>query len=260
MSEKKRVSGFMKGLRRFMRQLVNWVSKLFDRVVYNRKASIIVSVMAAIAICVSVNYEDLSSILLKDNQTTLNVSGVPVDVRINEDEYKVEGLPATVDLTVTGTPADIQVFRSQQQSAIVTANLMNFGPGRNDVALTASGVPDNLTVTVNPESASINIIRKETRTFGLKPEILLGTGQKSTDFEAPVLDQTRVSITATPDELNSIRTVKAIVDASGQTGDFTAPAVIAAYNASGDRVSVTTVPETVTATVKAANKEDNSNG
>lgn len=75
-----------------------------------------------------------------------------------------------------------------------------------------------------------------------------------------MLDQTKVKITAAPNELNAIRTVKALVDASGQSQDFTANAVIAAYNANGDKISVTMQPQTVTATVKAAQKEENSNG
>ncbi|WP_298000474.1 YbbR-like domain-containing protein [uncultured Faecalibaculum sp.] len=260
MSEKKRVSGFMRWVRRFCKTAVNWISKLFDQIVYNRKASLAVSIMTAVALCISVNFDDLSAMFVNGSQTTLNVSGIPVDVRINEEEYKVEGLPNTADLTVTGTPADIQVFRSQQSNVVVTANLTSFGPGRNEVPLTVSGVPDSLSVTVNPESCSINIIQKQTRTFHIKPELLLGTGQKASDFQTPVLDQTKVKITAAPNELNAIRTVKALVDASGQSQDFTANAVIAAYNANGDKISVTMQPQTVTATVKAAQKEENSNG
>ncbi|WP_438600144.1 hypothetical protein [Faecalibaculum rodentium] len=36
-------------------------------------------------------------------------------------QYKVEGLPNTADLTVTETPADIQVFRSTTVQRTVTA-------------------------------------------------------------------------------------------------------------------------------------------
>ncbi|MEY8468521.1 CdaR family protein [Faecalibaculum rodentium] len=260
MSDKKRVSRSMRWLRRFCKTAVNWVSKLFDQIVYNKRASLAVSVMAAVAICISVNFEDLSAMFVNGSQTTLNVSGIPVEVRIDEEQYKVEGLPNTADLTVTGTPADIQVFRSQQSNVTVTANLTSFGPGRNEVPLTVSGVPDSLSVTVNPESCSINIIQKQTRTFDIKPELLLGSGQKASDFQTPVLDQTKVRITASPNELNAIRTVKALVDASGQSGDFTVSAVIAAYNANGDKITVTMQPQTVTATVKAAQKEENPNG
>lgn len=226
-------------------------SKLFDKIIYNRNASILVSILAAVIICVSVNYSELSSIFFNKEDTTLNLPAISVDVKMDSEKYAVTGLPGTVDMTVTGSPADIQVFRAQQQNISVMADLSGYGEGKNVVELRAMNVPDNLTVTVTPPSAEINLIRKETRTFNVKPELLLGSGQKVSDFETPELSEKRVKITATPDALNSIRVVKAYVDASGQTGDFTTTATISAYNAKGERVAVNTVPETVQATVKA---------
>ena len=88
MSDKKRVSRSMRWLRRFCKTAVNWVSKLFDQIVYNKRASLAVSVMAAVAICISVNFEDLSAMFINGSQTTLNVSGIPVEVRIDEEDRK----------------------------------------------------------------------------------------------------------------------------------------------------------------------------
>lgn len=253
--KKKGFPAFVAHVSAMGRMIGSTASKLFDKIIYNRKASIVVSVLAAVIICVSVNYSELSNIFFNKENTTLNLPSVSVDVKMDSDRFAVTGLPSTVDMTVTGSPADIQVFRAQQQNVTVMADLTNFGEGKNVVELRAMNVPDNLQVTLTPPSVEVTLIRKETRTFNVKPELLLGSGQKVTDFETPELSEKRVKITATPDALNSIRVVKAFVDASGQTGDFTTTAAISAYNANGERVAVNTVPETVEATVKAVSEQ-----
>ena len=255
-NEKKR-SGFTRFIDKVPKTLhifTSTISKAFDKIVYNRKASLVVSILAAIVICLAVNYSEISDMFFNRDTTTLNLPAVSVDAQYDADKYAVTGLPSSVSLTVSGSPADIQVFRAQQSAVTVTADLTKFAEGENVVELVPTGIPDNLTVTADPSSATVDLIRKTTRSFTVKPELLLGSGQKAADFETPELSQTKVKITATPDQLNSIRVVTAYVDASGQTGDFTTEAVVSAYNASGEKVAVETDPATVTATVKAAAK------
>lgn len=90
--------------------------------------------------------------------------------------------------------------------------------------------------------------------------MLVGTNQKVSDFETPILDTMTVKITASQNQLNSIRIVKALIDCTGQIQDFEANATLAAYDAKGNRVNVSLSPDTVHASVKLAkntsDKED----
>ena len=90
--------------------------------------------------------------------------------------------------------------------------------------------------------------------------MLVGTNQKVSDFDTPTLDTMTVKITASQNQLNSIRIVKALIDCTGQLQDFEANATLAAYDAKGNRVNVILSPETVHANVKLAkntsDKED----
>ena len=66
------------------------------------------------------------------------------------------------------------------------------------------------------------------------------------DFE----QGTKINIRASQDTLNSIALVKALIDVSGQTGDFEINAPLVAYDKNGQAVSAEIVPSSVTASVK----------
>ena len=82
--------------------------------------------------------------------------------------------------------------------------------------------------------------------------MLIGSGQRASDFKTPRLSSSTVKIRATEDELNAIRFVRAIVDVSGFTnGDqYTTDATIVAYDAEGNRVQVEIDPASIEATVE----------
>jgi YbbR domain-containing protein len=65
-----------------------------------------------------------------------------------------------------------------------------------------------------------------------------------------------VTIKATKSQLDSIRTVKALIDTSGQNSDFSATAILAAYDSSGNKVSVSITPETVDVSVRYVEDEE----
>lgn len=60
----------------------------------------------------------------------------------------------------------------------------------------------------------------------------------------------KINIRASQDTLNSIALVKALIDVSGQTSDFTVQAPLVAYDKNGQAVNAEIVPDKVNATVR----------
>lgn len=232
----------------FSKFALNKISKVFDRTVYNEKATLIVTLFIAIVSCVGINFEDISFQLFHNNDTTLNLTGIPVDALYDAESYEVLGLPTAASVTLSGDSADIQMIR-QQNSITVRADLRSLEPGDNVVPLEAIGIPSNVHAEVSPNEAKVSLNKKESRTFFVTPELLVGSGQSTSTFQTPVLSTTFVTVTGTAEKLNSIRSVKAIVDASGRKGSFTTNSVVVAYDGNGKQVNVTIGPETVKATV-----------
>lgn len=247
-----------KDLWELVKSFGNWIGKVFDRIIYNNRASLVVSGVFAIIFCVSINYEDLSFQFLSADTTTYNYGSVPVETLMDSENYEVSGLPATADLTVTGDPADIQLVRTQN-SASVRADLRSLAEGTNVVALEAVGLPTGVEATVTPSTAEVNLQKKIEKSFLIEPELLVGSNQSASDYSTPVLSTRSVTIKAISSKLESIRTVKAIIDASGKDGDFTVTAPLVAYDSEGKQVNVTITPDSVTATVTLKTDEDTAN-
>lgn len=236
---------------RFLRTLIDRISKLFDRVIYSDRLSLIVSGLIAVAVCVSINFQDLSFQFFKNDAVTLNLTAIPVEVLADEESYEVSGVPTTADVTVVGDPTDIQLVRTQN-SASVTADLRNLSEGTNTVPLDAAGLPTGLEVSVNPSSVQVTLAKKYSKTFFITPDLIVGSGQSINAYAKPILSVRSVTIKATRDKLNAIRSVRAIVDTSGYEGGFEAEVPLVAYDSSGKQVTVSMNPSTVTATVTMA--------
>ena len=252
-------SGIPEPIEKFRKILVNTftkLSKIFDRIVYSKKSSVIVSLVAAIMFCITVNYEEISFEFFNREDATLNVPGVKIEVKIDSDVYQVNGMPQTVDLTLTGSPADIQTFRNNN-TAVVEADLRKFKEGENVVSLNVKNVPSKLKVEVTPPNVTVKIEQKKTKSFLIRPEFLLGAGQKLDDFEIVNISAETVTVKATQEKLNAIRKVSAIVDATGRISDFETGAVLVAYDGSGNKLDVQIEPiKVMVKVVKKDNKKE----
>ena len=242
---KKGPSVWFNELRGLLTLIFQKVSKLVDRVLFDKKGSVIISLVLSIMICVVINYEDISLKLFNDTRTTVDLRNVAVEVLADTDKYDVAGVPSTVDAT------SIQVFRSKG-SVQVVADLKKYSEGENIINLKVKNLPEKIEAVVDPATIDVTLSKKVTKSFTIQPELLVGSNQKVTDFETPTLDVMTVKITASQNQLNSIRIVKALIDCTGQIQDFEANAALAAYDAKGNRVNVTLSPETVHASVKLA--------
>ena len=243
---------------KYIVSFVSKISKLFDRIIYSKKSSILVSFIAAVMICVAVNFDDITYVIFNKEDATLNVPAIPVEVNIDESKYQVSGIPETVDLVLTGNPVDIQVFRNKN-TAKVEVDLRKFKEGTNEIPLQVKNIPPHLKADINPPTASVEIEKKVEKNFVIRPELLLGAGQKMDDFESPTLANRTVSIKATQGKINSIRRVEAIIDATGKLDDFEVNAPLVAYDTSGNRVDVEMDPSSVLVSVrlnKSKDKED----
>lgn len=247
--------GFFDRFIEFGKKIFNRFSKIFDRIIFNQRGSALISLILAIVLCVSIDYDTISIQLFNDMTTSVTLSDIKVTTLADTDSFEILGVPDTVEVTLTGSSTDIQVFR-QQQDLVVTCDLRKYGDGENEVNLTMNPLPSNLSAKINPDTLNVTLNKKVKKSFHVTPELLIGNGQKMSDFESPILEDSFVDIIASQDTLDSIRVVKAIVDATGQFSDFEYDAKLVAYDAEGNVIFVTVEPATIRAEVKLAQKEE----
>lgn len=227
-------------------------NKVFDRIVFTRVGSIVISLLASLVICIVTDYEDLRIELFNDTTTVVNLGEVSIETQIDESKYQVTGVPSNVEVTLSGEAADVQIYRQQHANLKIDLDLRQYPAGTYTLDLELEDLPANISASITPASVNCTITEKEVRSYSISPELLVGQGQTASDFDTPTLDVNSVKITATQDVLNSIRFVRAIVDVSSFTnGESTQiQANIVAYDGDGNRLQVEIEPKTVNATVK----------
>ena len=241
------VQGAYEGVGENLLRFFRWISTLIDRIFFStRYLSIFALLVAALAFFV-VNYDQNSfSSALSSSKTLSNVA---VTTRYNSETFEVSGIPTSCEVVITGDAANVNNASARNGYCLI--NLEGYTEGTHLVSVVASGYGDNVNTYVTPNEAQITLKKKTTMQFDLSYDFI---NQNLLDARyilgEPVFTSgSKINIRASQDTLNSIAMVKALIDVSGQTGDFTADAPLMAYDKYGRVVNAEIVPSTVNVSV-----------
>lgn len=184
----------------------------------------------------------------------------PIKVEYNSEAYVVEGLPDNVDITLIGRKSDLYLAKQLGQNE-VTLDLTDYAP-RDDaykVKLTYNQTIDSLSYKLDPTYVYVKIKRKvsalKTISYDLINQDKLNAINPQLSVSDVQLDQSEVVVKGSQDTLDSIASVKALVDLNNDKfkdkGTYTLENVpIVAYDGNGNILkNVEIVPSTVTATI-----------
>lgn len=224
-------------------RMFRWVSMWFDKILFNQKYGKLVALALAVVLFLSINTGGEASF------TTLGsadiIKDVPVSVLVNDSVYEVKGIPQTVNVTVIGELADIQLVRSQSDYKIV-ADLSGLTEGIHEVELTAVDFSPRVNVIVQPSKTTVTISKKMGQSFRVGYDFVnMDKMNKIYALGTPEFEQGEVLVRASESTINSIAFVKALIDVSNVTGDFEQEATLVAYDQSGNKVDVDILPSKV---------------
>ncbi|MCF0105611.1 MAG: hypothetical protein HUJ53_02485 [Holdemanella sp.] len=225
-------------------------SAIVDKILFGKKSAIFASFVFALMIVYPLNKEQIHLMINKE-KLSISLNNVEVKVLADTEMYEITGVPNTVEVTISGEATEVQEYK-QKGEHVVVCDLRSLDVGTTIVDLVLESPPENAEVKVNPGSATVILSKKETMEFPLEVQLLVGVNQKITDYKTPKLSQSTVEIIASKETLARIRVVKAIVDATGNTGEFETDAKIVAYDSDGNVLNVKISPNTIKATVKMA--------
>ncbi len=225
-----------------------WISSLIDRLFFSTKY---LGFFALILACLTyfVATYDSSSNTLSSSKVLSNVA---INARYNSETFELSGLPSACEIVITGDAANVNNAASKKGYCQV--DLEGYTEGTHTVKLNAIGYGDNVSTIVSPSEATIVLKKKTTIQFDLSYDYI---NQNQMDsryiLSEPTFAQgTKINIRASQDTLNSIALVKALIDVSGQTGDFEIEAPLVAYDRNGQAVNAEIVPSSVLASVRVS--------
>ena len=226
-------------------RIFRWFSGLVDKVIFTKRYLPIVSLLLAIFLYVTVNYDSENSIFATSLSSARTLNNVGVRAVYNTESFEVSGLPETCEVTITGDAANVN--NAATRTGYCSINLDGYTEGTHLVKLTATGYGDNVTATTNPTDVMVTLARKTTQSFEIGYDFINTDAMDSRYvLGTPVFtDGTSVNIRASRSTLDSIAMVKALIDVSGKTADFEADAQLVAYDNQGNLVNAEIVPSTI---------------
>ena len=185
------------------------------------------------------------------------ITNVPVVVNYNEEAYVVEGVPETVDITITGRKSDIYLAKQLGEYEVIL-DLSDYKPGDTPykVYFTYSKSIDSLSYQLSPEYVQVTIKNKESQVKSIDYDLLnIDALDSRLSVESVTLNQSEVVVKGGSDALDAIDSVKALIDLEEQefteagTYDIDNIALVA-YDSNGNRLdNVEIVPNTISATI-----------
>lgn len=239
----------------------------------SKKGIIIISLILSVAICYYI--QGRSNSLLETNAKVLYDQ--PVTANYNEEEYVVEGIPETVDITMIGNKANIYLA-NQLPTQNVVVDLSDLGVGSYDVNLKYKQAITSVQYKLDPSTVRVTISPKKSRTMSVSEEVMnltdldselavksvqlykLKTVAEETGTKEQAEDRITINeviVKGKEETINQVASVKALVDINKLTdpqvgenllrGANEVP--IVAYDSNGKKLDVELVPSTVRAVV-----------
>ncbi len=185
------------------------------------------------------------------------ITNVPVVVNYNEEAYVVEGVPETVDITITGRKSDIYLAKQLGEYEVIL-DLSDYKPGDTPykVYFTYSKSIDSLSYQLSPEYVQVTIKNKESEVKSIDYDLLnIDALDSRLSVESVTLNQSEVVVKGGSDALDAIASVKALIDLEQQefseAGTYDIDNIeLAAYDSHGNRLdNIEIVPDTISATI-----------
>ena len=227
---------------------VRWFSSFIDKTLFNGRYTKLVSLILAVLLYAVVNYNSQASLYTNTLKTSRELHSISVTAKYNSDTFELTGLPETADITITGDAAS--VTSAANSKGIVIADLEGLTEGTHEVRLETEGYGDSVGVKIDPSNVFITLKKKTTQAYDLSYDFINMDKMDSIySVGTPTFEYTKVNVRASKDTLNSIAFVKALIDVSGQTSDFTQDSKLVAYDANGMPVKADIYPSTISVMV-----------
>lgn len=225
--------------------------KPLEKALSKKSSMIILSLVLAVIVFVIIDRQNTT--LLEKNAEVLY--DIPLSATYNDEEYVVEGLPETVDITLIGTKANLYLAK-QLPTQDVNVDLSDLKPGVHKVSLKYKQSITSVEYKLDPSEVTVVVSSKKSETRSVESDIVnLNKLDSKLAINNTKLDTDEVIIKGTEDSLAKVSTIKALINVSNmvdpKAGTNTLKDIpLIAYDEDGAKVDVEMVPSKVTATIE----------
>lgn len=230
----------------FIAKKLKITDKPFEMVLKTKSSMIIISLLFAIVLFYIVDVK--STTLLETNAEV--IYNRPVTASYNDEEYIIDGLPETVDITLIGTKANLYLAKQLPKQDVVV-DLSDLKPGVHKVNLKYKQSISNIEYKLDPSVATVIISSKKSETKDISYELVnLSKLDSKLSIEDVSLGEDDIIVKDTAENLNKVAIVKALINVNNmvdpKVGENTMKNVpLVAYDENGKIMNVEIVPSKV---------------
>ncbi|WP_067726721.1 CdaR family protein [Oceanobacillus damuensis] len=219
----------------------NWFkSKWFVRII-----SLAFAVFLYTFVNVTINTSQSESTFTGVTDQSHMLEDVPVEIRIDEENYVVSGVPETVTVGLQGSPGSVTPL-SFQRNFDVYVDLEGLGEGEHIVELQHT-INNDVRVFIEPKSIAVTIEERASGEFSVVADFInsegMAEGYELVDYQ---LEPSSVMITSSKSVIDQIGIVKVYVDLEGLDGSINNREVpVNVYDTQGNELNVRVQPENV---------------
>ncbi|MFC4024908.1 YbbR-like domain-containing protein [Oceanobacillus longus] len=219
----------------------NWFkSKWFVRII-----SLAFAVFLYAFVNVTVNSTQSDPTFSGSTDQSNMLDDVPVDIRIDEENYVVSGVPKYVTVNLQGSPGNVTPL-SLQRNFDVYVDLQGLEEGEHVVEIQHT-ISNDINVYIEPKTIEVTIEERASEEFSVGADFVnsdkLAEGYELIDY---VLEPATVTITSSRSVINQIGSVKAYVNLEGLEGSINNREVpVSVYDTQGKELDVRIEPESV---------------
>ncbi|MDR7074944.1 CdaR family protein [Fictibacillus barbaricus] len=174
--------------------------------------------------------------MYKESETLQNI---PIKPYFNEQNFVLTDLPASVDVTLSGSSRLITKAIKVDKNFEAYIDLTNKKPGDNRVKVQVNGLPDGVEAKVKPAYVNVTLHKKITKEIPVNVD-LKNTKKLPEGYTAGDVDYTPKSVKVTGAEgmVNQISFISGYVDVGKANEAVRAKVPLRAYNQQGDLIDV----------------------
>jgi YbbR domain-containing protein len=163
-----------------------------------------------------------------------SLTNIPVTILSDPNQIVVSNSVTKVNAILTGGTFDLtqlQPFRSIQ----AVADIRGYTPGVHQVALTLQNVPESVHYQIIPDTTTVTIAQRLTRTVSVKVGVV-GRPGKGYVADTPTTNVTNITVSGSQDAVNRVANVQAVISIEGAVKTIQEDVPVMAVDADGKQV------------------------
>ncbi|MDQ0207473.1 CdaR family protein [Alkalicoccobacillus murimartini] len=213
----------------------------------------VIAFFVALMLFAMVNQDNLGnqpSVLPTISNSSYTLEEVDLQVLYNEDDLVLTDAPATVQVNLSGSRSALAYFQMMRPAYEVFIDANELEEGTHRAQIQYRGFPSELSVSVTPSAATIELQEIQTSSFPVQVDLINADNvEEGYTVGTPIVTPINVDVTDAREWLSYVESAKVFVDMEGADSTIEDEYPVHLYNSDGLELEVESNPNFVTVRV-----------